>query len=80
MGGYPHPWPGFGGGGGLPSSQVRIWGGSTPIPGQDRGYSLGLDGGTPPSEQVGGTPPPPGDRAAERALAMRRAVCLLRSR
>ena len=37
--------------------------------------------GVPPSQDGWGYPPPPlGDRAAQRVLATRRAVCLLRSR
>ena len=39
---------------------------------------LGLDGGTPCQDWMGVTPLS-GDRATERALATRRAVCLLRS-
>ena len=38
-----------------------------------------LDGGTPIRTGWGTPPPGGGDRAAERALATRRAVCLLRS-
>ena len=50
------------------------WMGVAPTP-------LGLDGGNPPPPLGlgGGTPTPQsGVRAAERTLAMRRAVCLLR--
>ena len=79
--GVPHPWwgipiPGQKGMGcsqpgqdGVPPSQD--WGNPLPQPGQD---------GVPPGQDWGTPLPPPLNRTAERVLATRRAVCLLRSR
>ena len=85
--GVPHPrcgWrvphPADGGGGTL--SEVMM--GGYPIPGHDGGTpSQVWMWGVPPSRiRTGGTSgtSPSGDRSAKRALAMRQAVCLLRSR
>ena len=84
--GVPHPaWPG---GGRYP---IRPDGGEVP-PSQDRGYPIQPNRGYPHQGGWGyprpgwmGVPPPPPsppteDRAAQRVLATRRAVCLLRSR
>ena len=51
-----------------------------PWPGQDGVPPHHVRMGYPPWPDQDGVPPPPQDRAAERALATRRAVCLLRSR
>ena len=62
-------------GGGVPQSWSRGY--------LSMGYSPDHDRtGVPPLQpgQDGVLPPPPPDSTAERALAMRRAVCLLRSR
>ena len=68
--------------GGAQSTPGQVWmvGGTqgTPWPGLDGG---GYPGYPPTTRTAWGTPQPhPLDRAAEQALAMRRAVCLLRSR
>ena len=64
-------------GGGVTPSQVQVEG-THPA---DRGvpHPRSRWGGYPSSKTGWGTPPSSGDRAAQRALATRRAVCLLHS-
>ena len=95
-GGGVYPIPGLAGGEGTPSSGLdggipSCWWGGTPFNIKMGGYPHpGLDGvpphprldGVPPTSKAGWSNPPPSseDRSAQRALAMWRAVCLLRSR
>ena len=88
--GYPPPRPDLGWGwvpGVCPQSKIG-WGTTPPVQTWDGGYPQSKIGwGTPPSKIGWGTPPPgqrldgvPPPPSAKRALATRRAVCLLRSR
>ena len=89
-----YPIPGLGGGYPIPGwggTPFQVWVGDIPIPGLGRGTPSQVWQGTPSQVWVGRYPIPGPDRvdgvplphthtSAKRALATRRALCLLRSR